>query len=259
MENKNDYDRDENENENENENAEEVGDFLAELDSDRFVSSEETEKEQVMIEKNAKEQKAERLRMDRERKLQMKEQLLAEKVRLKMEKEHDKADKEREKKKTTGQEEDMFSATGTPLVGKDRIVLLKKVSQYKSLFPSELKNFKVKQNASVEELNAVLTEMATLVEVGGMDEFMMSSVLSCMKLVEAPTAGTTYDIRGCADMLKNNAEFHKLCKILFIKYQVFTKVPAEMQLLILVSTTAYMCNSKNRGKSSIDSYLNQPI
>jgi hypothetical protein len=72
---------------------------------------------------------------------------------------------------------------GTPILGKERLILLKKVSQYKTLFPTELKSFKIKKNPSVNELNDCLLEMATLVEVGSMDDFMMSSVLSCMKLV----------------------------------------------------------------------------
>ena len=101
--------------------------------------------------------------------------------------------------------------------------------------------------------------MAVLVEVGSMDEFMMSSVLSCMKLVEGASSATAYDIRGCADMLKTNPEFHRLCKVLFIKYNVFTKVPPEFQLILLVSTTAYMCSNKNRGKGALNEYLNTPL
>jgi hypothetical protein len=101
--------------------------------------------------------------------------------------------------------------------------------------------------------------MATLVEVGSMDDFMMSSVLSCMKLVEGVSVNTGYDIKGCADMLKSNTEFHRLCKVLLIKYNVFSKVPPEMQLILLVSTTAYICSNKNRGKDALNEYLHTPL
>ena len=50
-----------------------------------------------------------------------------------------------------------------------------------------------------------------------------------------------------------------MSKQLFIKYGVFNAVPIEGQMLMLVATSAYICNSKNRRKGELESYLNQPV
>ena len=60
-------------------------------------------------------------------------------------------------------EDDVFSDQGTPILGKDRLILQKKISQYKTLFADELKGFKVKRNASADELKTSLEEMETIV------------------------------------------------------------------------------------------------
>lgn len=164
--------------------------------------------------------------------------------------------------KTTNNGDDndsLFGGEGTPILGRDKIVLLKKIKQYKSLFPDELAKFKVKKNPNVQELHDALGEMEVLVETNSVDGFLMDSVLQSMKLIENVSSYTKYDIRGCADLLKSNKQFHSLCKQLFIKYNVFSSVPAEYQLILLVSTTAYMCSNKNRSKGEINDYLNQTI
>ncbi len=40
---------------------------------------------------------------------------------------------------------------------------------------------------------------------------------------------------------------------------MFNAVPPEMQMLMIISTTAYICNCKNKRKGEIEAYLNQPI
>jgi hypothetical protein len=75
----------------------------------------------------------------------------------------------------------------------------------------------------------------------------------------ASSYSNRYDIRGCSDLLKSNKQFHSLCKQLYVKYKVFSKVPVEYQMIMLVSTTAYICNHKNRNKESLETYLNEPI
>jgi hypothetical protein len=155
--------------------------------------------------------------------------------------------------------DELFSNEGTPIMGKNKLVLLKKVQQYKTLFPAELKAFKVKKNPSEKDLADALAEMEVLVEVNGVDGFLLDGVLQSIKLVEGASSYTQYDIRGCADLLKSNKQFHSLCKQLFVKYNVFSSVPAEYQLLLLVSTTAYICSNKNRGKAQINAYLDEPV
>ena len=241
---------DENENVNfEVDEEEEIDDFLADLGSDRFTVKPEVSVKQLKQEAN--EIKKMVAQQEKEHKKELAEQ----------KRQDAQAKKQNKTKKTSNGDDDsdMFSGSGTPILGKDKIILMKKVQQYKSLFPEELKGFKVKKNPSPQDLNEALEEMSVLVEVGSMDEFMMSSVLSCMKLVEGASSVTNYDIRGCADMLKNNKEFHKLCKVLFIKYNVFSKVPPEFQMVLLVSTTAFMCSQKNKNKASINEYLNSTI
>ena len=64
---------------------------------------------------------------------------------------------------------------------------------------------------------------------------------------------------GLSDMLKANKEFHNLCKQMYLKYNVFSKIPPEYQLCILMSTSAYICINKNKNKDSLEAYLNEPV
>ena len=159
-----------------------------------------------------------------------------------------------------GNEDDIFSDTPTPIMGKDRLILQKKISQYKSLFADELKGFKVKKNASSEELKASLDEMETIVQVGTLDEFITDSVLQSIKVVEGVSSLTKgYNISGLSDLLKSNPQFHKLLKQLYVKHNTFAQIPPEYQLLLIVTTSSFICIQKNRNKNQINSYLNEPI
>lgn len=153
----------------------------------------------------------------------------------------------------------MFSQNGSEILGRDKRILLTKIRQYKSLFPDTFKTFKIKANASAQELQTYLDEMDSIVECDSVEQFLLDSILQCIKLVEGVSSYTKYDIQGLADILKQNKQFHQLSKQLFIKYKVFNAVPPEMQMLMLVSTTAYIVNSKNKRKGELESYLNQPI
>ena len=234
-------------------------DFLADMGTDRYQSAPApaTEKDAARAAKDAaRELKQIMLEAQRDAKRQAREYKAAEKERA--------AEGKRAAKRADRGEPDdeLFSTDGSPILGRDKIVLMKKVKQYKSLFPAELKAFKVKKNPSTKDLADALAEMEVLVEVNGMDEFLMDGVLQSIKLIEGASAYTTnYDIRGCADLLKGNKQFGSLVRQLFIKYNVFSAVPAEYQLLMLVSTTAYICASKNKpsNRDAINSYLNEPV
>jgi hypothetical protein len=147
----------------------------------------------------------------------------------------------------------------TEILGRDKIILLKKIKQYKSLFPNELGKFKIKKNPKNEDLQEALDEMAVLVEVNNVDGFLMDSILQSLKMIEGVSSLTKYDVRGMADLLKNNKEFHNLCKQLFIKYNIFSNVPPEYQILLIISTTAFICVNKNKNKSSINAYLDETV
>ena len=99
-------------------------------------------------------------------------------------------------KKQTLPDDELFSAEGTQLLGKDRIILLTKVKQWKNLFPDKLKGFKIKRNPSLQELQQYLEEMQVLVDVSSVDEFITDSIFQCIKVVEGVTANTkNYNIR----------------------------------------------------------------
>jgi hypothetical protein len=212
----------------------ELDPFLDELTNDNYQEP-PTEKEQRELEKEFKEQ--------------IKEQTKAQK----------KHEVKERKVNNIIESGDLFDETGTEIIGRDRRVIINKMNQYKSLFPKELAKFKVKKGASIEELQAYLQEMSTIVECSSYDNFLSDSILQTIRLVEGGTKATRYDISGCADMLKANPQFNNLLKQLYVKYNVFTKIPPEIQMVLLISTTSYICLNKNKNKGLINEYLNQPM
>jgi hypothetical protein len=154
---------------------------------------------------------------------------------------------------------DLFDDNGSEIIGRDRRVIINKLNQYRNLFPKELSKFKVKKGASIQELQAYLDEMSTIVETSSYDNFLTDSILQAIKLIENGSKYTKHDISGCAEMLKANPQFNSLMKQLFVKYNVFHKIPCEFQLLLLVTTTAYICSSKNKNKAHLEAYLQEPV
>jgi hypothetical protein len=153
----------------------------------------------------------------------------------------------------------VFGEQGSEILGRDKRQLITKITQYKQLFPKELKGFKVKKNATPQELRAYLDEMSCIVETGTLDEFITESILGCLKMVEGISSYTqNFNISGLADMLKMNPQFNNLVKQLYIKYNTFDAVPPEQQLIILVATTSYICIQKNKNRAKLESYLNEP-
>ena len=155
---------------------------------------------------------------------------------------------------------ELFSESGSEIVGKERRMLLKKLQQYKELFKDELKGFKVKKAASVDELKAYIEECENIVSVSACDQFILDGLLNSLKMIEGVSAHTkNYNISGLSDLLKANPHFHSLAKQLFLKYGLFSSTPPEYQMLFLVATTAYICRSKNAKKDEMMNYLQQPI
>jgi hypothetical protein len=169
------------------------------------------------------------------------------------------AKSKKEKKPQFEDDNSLFSEKGTEILGQERRVLLSKIQQYKNLFPEELKKFKIKKNCSTQDLHLYLSEMEVIVNTDSVEQFLTDSIIQCIKLTEGVSSYTKYDISGCADMLKGNKQFHTLCKQLYIKYKVFSNIPPEWSIIILVSTTAYMCKVKNARKKELDIYLNEKI
>ena len=224
--------------------------FLSELNNSNFQKELEEEENK---ENNLKQQKELLKEQERQRKEQ-------EKYYKQQQKEAEKKS-EKVNKKIIESDNDLYSE-GAVIQGSEKIKLIHKVKQYKHLFPEipEIKNFKIKPNASESELKNYIIELETLSSISSVDAFLTDSILQCIKLIEGPTACTkNFNITGLSDLLKSNKQFHTLCKKLYLKYGAFDKIPDEYQLIILVSTTAYVCVNKNKGKNELDAYLNETI
>ena len=234
---------------------EEEEEFLDNLTSDKFVVKTVTNKEA------AKQQKQEEREAIREMKQLILQQAREAKLQAKLEKQAQK----QPKPKAIKQDDDsdsLFGDTSTPMLGRDRILLLTKVKQFKTLFSDsnpEVKKFKLKKNPSVQDLNDAIVELQTIVDCGSVESFCEGAILSVIQMTEGLTANTKYDLTGLSMLLKQNKEFHSLCKILYIKYSVFSKVPPEIQLCLIVTITASLCIQKNRKKGDLNVYLNSPV
>jgi hypothetical protein len=167
--------------------------------------------------------------------------------------------KRKPKQTKQGYDHDIYSDNPTPLLGKDKRILLSKLNQYKLLFPDELKKFKIKPNCSVDDLQNALKECEVIVETNSLEVFLTDSILQCLKLVEGGSTLTRFDITGLSDNLKKNEQFHKLCKQLYVKYSVFSKIPAEYSLMMVIATTAYACTIVNQRKRELNRFLDEPI
>ena len=227
-----------------------TGDFLGNLTSDNFVAK--PDKEVVKSQKQQEKQQA------REIKQLILQQARETKQQARMEKQ---AQKQPKNKGGDDDNDSLFGDTSTPMLGRDRIVLLTKVKQFKTLFGDnpEIKKFKLKKNPSVQELNDALIELQAIVDTGSVSQFAESAILQVIQMTEGISAHTNYDLTGLSMMLKANKEFHNLCKILYIKYSIFSKVPPEIQMVMIVSITASLCIQKNRKKGDINAYLNSTI
>ena len=147
----------------------------------------------------------------------------------------------------------------TPILGKDRRILTSKIQQYKNLFPEILGKFKLKKNPTVEDLQEVLEEMEVMVNCSSVEDFLNDSILQCLKMIEGASSYSRYDVSGMSDLLRQNKQFHQLSKMLYIKYKVFSNIPPEYQMVMLMATTAYVCVEKNKRKASLEEYLNTTI
>ena len=145
-------------------------------------------------------------------------------------------------------------------MGADRIRLLMRINKYKELFPDETKGFKMKKNASKEILEEYINELQILTESGGMDSFFNELVIESIKGAEQLSTYTeNYNLSGLSILLKSNKKFNTLCKQLQLKYNLFVNVPPEIQLVLIISTTAVLCINKNKNKAELNSYLDEPI
>ena len=201
-------------------------------------------------EKLNKEKENEYLRMFKEQEKKNKEQ----------QKEQQKVIQTKTKKIIDNDTNSLYSETGHINLGLEKNLLLKKVKQYKSLFSNELKRFKIKPNATEQELKNYIDEMQIITELDSVDDFLTESILSSIKVIEGTTKNfKNYDISGLSDMLKENKQFNTLCKQLYIKYGCYNNISPEYQMLFLIATSTYIIRNKNIKKKELENFLNEEI
>lgn len=164
-------------------------------------------------------------------------------------------------KKGAGGYDDLFG-TPTPILGTDKRVLLTRIREYKALFNDipEIKSFRIKPNATDAELEQAIAEMDTIVSCGTVQQMCDEMILSCIRVVEGISSRTErMNVSGTADMLRANPDFHKLAKMLTIKYRVFSQIPAEYQMLMLVMSTAMVARQKNIRALEVGEMLNREL
>jgi hypothetical protein len=235
----------------------EMDTFLSDLTNDNFIPTEDLERNDKERIKREKEWEKEQNKMIRQKKLEEAEQKKAAKAQKDLEKEASK----RSQLQVKYDDDALFSEKGSQLYGRDKLELLAKIQQYKVLFPDnkQLKQLKVKQTASVDELQKYLSECEAIVDCDCVETFITDSILQVCKLGEFASVHTKYNIKGLSDMLRQNPQFNLLCKQLYIKYKVFSKVPPEAQMAFLVVSTAYVCIEKNKQDERKQALLNKPI
>ena len=237
--------------------------FLQELTNTHYVEKKKlTEKE---LKKQNNEEKRQMVRFIQDQKRE-------EKIQIRLNKEEDLRQKRENKninkmmcgkskheKVEKEENNSLFDDQPTELMGREKLIIMKKIQQYKILFPKELSKFKLKKKINLEELKVSLEECCALVEINSIDGFILDSILSCIKMCENYSQDSDYDISGLSILLKSNPQFISLAKQLFIRYNVFSNVPIEYQMCMCIISTSYLCIQKNKGKSSINSYLDEKI
>ena len=144
--------------------------------------------------------------------------------------------------------DDLFSNKNkTPLLGKTKRELTARIRQYKLLFKEELKTFRVKKNPSEEELQKYLEEIDSILSTSKLDAFISDCIYYILQILETTSQRyPNYNLKGITEALRNNQQFNELMKILSVKYGVFSNTPPEIQLSIIVISTAYLTIMNNR-------------
>ena len=169
----------------------------------------------------------------------------------------------RDEDEFSSKSDDIFSNKNkTPLLGKNKRELIARVKQYKLLFKEELRSFRIKKNPSEEELEKYLEEIDSILSTSKLDTFVTDTVFYIMQVIENMSMRfKDYDLSGLTDSLKNNKEFLDLMRLLSVKYHVFSNVPPEIQISIIVISTSYLVimNNRNQKKMLEEQLKNQKI
>lgn len=155
--------------------------------------------------------------------------------------------------------DNLFSSKPSKILGKERLELLARIRNYKQLFSDKLSKFKIKKNATKDELQEYLDEINAILETSQSDSFLNDSIFHLFQIVENVSIRTKYNLAGFTELLKGNVEFRNLVKILSSKYASFASVSPEIQVCFIIVSLGYITISKNQELSRISSQLNQPF
>ena len=118
--------------------------------------------------------------------------------------------------------------------------------EVENVVKNELKSFRVKKNPSEEELQKYL-EIDSILSTSKLDAFISDCIYYILQILETTSQRyPNYNLKGITDALKNNVQFNELMKILSVKYGVFSNTPPEIQMSIIVISTAYLTIMNNR-------------
>ena len=126
----------------------------------------------------------------KQNKILYKQQKLFEKEQKETEKLQKKIEIKNEKNYKSDEDDNLYSDRPTKLIGKDKMIIQHKINSYRELFKTELKSFKIKKNASTEELQDCLTEMEHIIETGTVNQFSEDSIIQCIKIIEGVSSRT---------------------------------------------------------------------
>jgi len=152
--------------------------------------------------------------------------------------------------------DELFSSKAKPILGKTYRENLAKIKQYKQLFKSELKGFKIKKNATAQDLQNYIVEMQTVLSTESADQFTTDAIYHVLQVVESASSNfRNYNLTGITEILKNNVQFNHLVKVLAAKYSTFALVEPEYIMVFTLASTAYVVTSQNKIKAQ----LNEPV
>ncbi len=219
--------------------------FLNDLAGDKWIDPEENELKM----KEERKKGAEMAKMRREELREIQNQAKMEQARKRLEK----AKKE--------PEDAVFTDGDVELMGRDRLIKIKQITQFKSLFPKELKSIRIpKKDPSLETLERILQEIEALLDIGSVQDFVMDGIFQSIKVIEGVSSMTTrFNVSGLSDCLRRDANFNSLCKRLMIKYNSFSQVCPEYQITFIVIVSSYMMIQKNSQAAKFNAFLNEPL
>ena len=219
---------------------------LDNLQNDKYVS-------QIELQKKMKLELKEKEDFERKNEKQKNKAIKNEK-RL----EHQQKINDKNKEKQDKIEEQNEIEEENQFLGKNKRQLINSILKYKELF-SELKNFKIKKDSNVEELQQYIQEMQCVIETSTIDSFLMDSIYVAMSSIEGITSKTKYNISGLSNILKSNKQFNSLCKQMMLKYNCYSNVSIEYQTLLIIISSVYITVQKNSNRQNIENYLNEKI